>query len=380
MRIRYAISAIVVSAIAFLGAGQLRSAGQERPVDAQTSVGTPAPLKVKTKDYLSNCHLAPVEDPYSMPEKELRDYVIFCTKAMLAVKSYKSMDEMITSLRDNKIRTPSGLWVQSLYYAGIQQYIDDAAMEKGFDVVEAEFSQWQDSTRDSDAARLAQSKLMIRRAWQYRGAGYASSVSDESFEKFHVQIAKAKKYLFENESISSRDPEWYVQTFNVLTAEKDSDEEKYRSYLDRAIKQYPEYYPIYFSAATFYLSKWHGDDEAFDMFAKSGEAVLSPDKAKALYARIYWAHACTRCGAGDVATWRDHWDELRLGFDQIIREYPDQWNINNYARIACSANDKDKTRELLQKIHGEPIADAWNDEQFNYEYCASWSGFHKEMI
>lgn len=377
MKIKYAICGLVLFTASFLAVKYLRSedriaaAGKQ----ANSTVIMQSEIDAGTKIFMPYCFMASSSDPNTMPEKVLQNYIMKCTGRLLEAKDHKSLDAMIANLRDKKTRTPSGLWLQSFYYAGTEQFIGKAKSEAEFDAIDAQFGEWLAVSKNSEAAHLALSRAMLSRAWFYRGSGYAGTVSDEALKKFHKQISKTKKFMLEHESVSGRDPEWYSQWFTVLLAERGANEEGYKHYFDKAVNQYPEYYPMYFSAANFYLSKWHGDDEAFDKFARSADGILDPKQASALYSRIYWAHACSRCG-DDVENWREHWGDISAGFDQIISDYPDPWNMNNYARIACSAYDQDKTLELMQKIGNTPLSDAWDDEQFTYEYCATWSGFH----
>ncbi|MGH8049418.1 MAG: hypothetical protein ACREPB_02025 [Arenimonas sp.] len=377
MEIKYAICGLVLFAASFLVVKRLHSEDEAAATGQQatSAVIMQSEIDAGTKIFMPYCYMASSSDPNGMSEKDLLNYILTCTARLLEAKEYKSLDAMIIYLRDKKVRTPSGLWLQSSFYTGIGRFIGKAKSEAEFDAIDAQFSEWLAASKNSEAAHLALSRSMIRRAWFYRGSGYASTVSEEAFEKFRKQISKTKKFMLEHESVSGRDPEWYSQWFSVLLAENGADEEGYKRYFDNAVKQYPEYYPMYFSAATFYLSKWHGDDEAFDKFARSADGILEPGQASALYSRIYWSHACSRCG-DDVENWRDHWDDISAGFEQIISDYPDPWNINNYARIACSAYDQDKTLELMKKIGSTPLSEAWDDEQFSYQYCANWSG-HK---
>ncbi|MEO6171751.1 MAG: hypothetical protein ABIP02_01400, partial [Arenimonas sp.] len=188
--------------------------------------------------------------------------------------------------------------------------------------------------------------------------------------------SKTKKYLLEHESISKQDPEWFRQMLTITRVEENGDERKHREYFDKAVKQYPDYYPVYFTAAVFYLPKWKGSEESFDQFAKYAGSKLDSRQAKNIYSRIYWAEICSECGDRDVSNWRAHWSDLEAGFDEIINEYPDQWNINSYAHISCMAYEQEKTLQLMEKIISPPMPEAWSG-QFNYQYCAKWSGFTK---
>lgn len=371
----FRLAVLVFSCSFFLACGKTSADG----LTAAEAVATPAPVKprdvaVRPAITLPQCQAYSSEDPNALAEIELRNYISACTTNLWAARDYKSLDALIENLRGNKARSSSGLWLQGFFYVGFEKLAGEIRSEEQFDRHEAELANWIAANKNSDAARLASSMAMIKRAWFYRGHGYAGTVSDDAFAKFHAQVSKTKKFLLENESISKRDPEWFTQLFMVLMVEQDTDEEKYRVYFDKAVKLYPDYFPIYFTAASFYLPKWHGSNAEFDQFVKYAVKNAGPEQASAMYARIYWANVCTICGSNDVTDWRDHWNELMVGFDKVIEDYPDQWNINNYARIACTAYDQDKTLEVMKKIKGDPIPGAWDKEQFTYEYCADWSG------
>ncbi len=369
----FSLAALVITCSFFLACDKTSAGG---PSGNEAAV---APAKLQAAATrpiitLPQCQAYSPEDPNVLAEIELRNYISNCTGFLWAARDYKSLDAMIANLRGNKTRSSSGLWLQGSYYAGFEKLADKARSEEQFDQYEAELSSWIAADKSSDAARLALSTFMIKRAWFYRGHGYGSTVSEGAFAKFYAQVSKTKKFLLENENISTRDPEWFTQLFMVMMVEKDINEEKFRIYFDKAVKLYPDYFPIYFTAASFYLPKWHGSNAEFDQFVKYAIKSASPGQASATYARIYWANVCTICGSNDVTDWRDHWNELMVGFDKVIEDYPDQWNINNYARIACTAYDQDKTLEVMKKIKGDPIPGAWDKEQFTYEYCADWSG------
>jgi hypothetical protein len=316
-------------------------------------------------------------DPATMDELALRSYMKTCSGILLANEGFSALDSTIEYLRNNKIRTPSGLWLQSLFYAGTGEYLGNVTTETGLMQIDESLRNWIAASYDPDTAHLAMAELMLDKAFQYRGTGYAAEVSEENFRLFYQQISVTKKYLLEHEDIASRDPQWFLLMLIITRVEENSSDEMHRSYFDKAVKLYPDYYPVLFTAAENYLPKWGGSQESYDEFAKYAAGKASAGQAKSVYARIYWSDICGKCGERDLPDWRDHWPDLKAGFDQIIKDYPEQWNINSYARIACSAYDRNKTLELLQKIKGEPIADAWNDEQFSYDYCANWSGFSK---
>ncbi len=50
---------------------------------------------------------------------------------------------------------------------------------------------------------------------------------------------------------------------------------------------------------------------------------------------------------------------MRAGIEDVLAQYPNQWNIENFTFFACLANDAEMTKALLSQMDGEPIIRAW---------------------
>jgi hypothetical protein len=377
MKIKYWLVIVLLGGVGVFLAGNLYSEKQKK--NNQTLSENVKSSQVKSLELRACRDEAGINgDPSRMDEQALRSYMMRCSNTLLANENFSALDSTIAYLRNNKIRTPAGMWLQSQFYDGIAEYLGNANTETWVLQIDESLRNWIAASSNPDTAHMAMTELMLHKAFQYRGTGYAAEVSEENFKLFYQEISRAKKYLLEHEDIAARDPEWFALMLVITRVEENSSDDRHRGYFDKAVRLYPDYYPIYFIAAENYLPKWGGGKESFDEFARDAGKNLSSEKASAVYARIYWAKVCTRCGDKDVANWRDRWPDLKVGFDQVIQDYPDQWNVNSYARIACSAYDQQKTLALLGEIKGEPITYAWNDEKFSYDYCAKWSGFSRE--
>jgi hypothetical protein len=63
---------------------------------------------------------------------------------------------------------------------------------------------------------------------------------------------------------------------------------------------------------------------------------------------------------------------MSKSIDDVLAQYPDQWNINNFAYFSCLAGDKNKTRLLITQIQNEPILEVWGGINFYYQ-CKFWA-------
>ncbi|MGH8108110.1 MAG: hypothetical protein ACREO1_05260 [Arenimonas sp.] len=310
-----------------------------------------------------------VSDVNALTEESLKAFIQNCAYNLIKTKDYEKFDSTISDLRDKQLRSPSGLWLQSFFYQGAKRYLEGAKSEQEMGRVESELNDWIRRYEKSDAARLLLCDLIISRAWLNRGDGFASAVPKENFAKFHAGISQAKKYLLENKDISSRDPKWYSLMLSVITYEENTSAANHKNYFDEAVKLYPDYYPIYNAAATFYYSKWHGNGEVFDRFAVYANAKQSDTQAKTIYARMYWNSVCSECGNDGERNWVEHWKQISEGMDQIVTDYPDMHNFNSYAWMACSAGDMNTLTKMLGTIKSSVDFSVWV-EPFSYRYCS----------
>jgi len=374
VKIKHGVSVFLIGVIGLLCSGCLYAADYIKNAPQKNNL---MPHKFLVSSDLPSCRDYLTADAIeSMSHDQVRQ-IEQCAYHFLETEDYASLESAITYLRKNNIRAPSGYWLQTNFYVGLEKFADKAVDDASYDEMEAYIKRWIEKSGGSNTARLELSHIMLSRAAFYRGDGYANTISEQSFEKHYQQVSRAKKYLLENESIGKTDPEWFYQMLGILNVERNTDETQHKKLFEQAIKLYPDYYPIYFTASEFHLAKWHGDNDSFEKFARQATAGLEPGHAKAIYARIYRNKICGRCGDKDVRNWRDHWEDINAGMEQVIKEFPDQWNFNTYAHMACSAYDQDKTLELMQRIKDAPIDSVWNDRQFSYEYCANWSGLNQ---
>lgn len=131
------------------------------------------------------------------------------------------------------------------------------------------------------------------------------------------------------------------------------------------------FYQLYFSAINYFAPKWYGNKDAIEAFAQKAVQRTKDKEGMALYARIYWYAAQAQYGDDLFRKSAVVWKNLELGFDQVIAQYPDPWNVNTYAKFACLAGDKQKTRELIEKIGNDLLIPAWGAE-YKFKRCKNW--------
>lgn len=285
---------------------------------------------------------------------------------------YADLNRIENDLMKTNQRTSSGLWVLTSFHIGIGDIPNSKiSSERYWNELENRAQTWIKKDPRKPAGYLAYAQILIRHAWMHRGDGYANSVRPEDWAPFQKYISKAKEVLIENKQIASKDPHWYVLMIDIQTAQSQNTEE-FIKLLEEAEARYPYYYQIYFSAVNYLTPKWHGSKEAIEDFANHVVKVTSRQDRNGMYARIYWVASQATYGNDLFTKSNVVWSKMSIAIDDVLRQYPDQWNINNFAYFSCLAGDKNKSYQLIKRIKGKPILDAWKDIDF-YNQCNEWS-------
>jgi hypothetical protein len=199
---------------------------------------------------------------------------------------------------------------------------------------------WRSANPHSPGAALLEAAVWRQAAWQARGGGYASSVLPEGQQLFHERLERAMNSLTASEPYAASNPLWYMQALDVKLELGASLGEQFGLY-DRAIKAFPEFFPLDFNMIRALLPKWGGSNEAIAAFIESVVKRSPPPLKAQMYTRLWWY--VDQSSALEVDLFRDmgaSWPRMRDGFESLEKSYPDSvWIRSNFASIACRAGD-----------------------------------------
>ena len=328
--------------------------------------------------------LALARQSVAASELELKDRAAISDSAEKAFlrEDFSQLEDVARSYRAAKSRTASGTWKLTYFYIGILDGIDAliAAKEQeaAFRDVEGRITRWAQQYPDSPSAYIILSSVHISHAWAYRGSGVASTVRPEAWAPYRKYISLARQNLEAHKSVAAADPRWY-QTMIMVAMAEGWERDKFDRLLDEAIDREPAYYQTYFQAIDYLMPKWHGEIGEIEEFAQEAVRRTSTQEGRGMYARIYWyasqAHFQNELFTKSFAAW----PRMKEGFEDVIARYPDSWNLNNYAKFACLARDKETTRELLKRIQSDPVIEAWDPPSL-LQWCSGfvsgdWSSY-----
>ena len=126
----------------------------------------------------------------------------------------------------------------------------------------------------------------------------------------------------------------------------------------------------YFVVIEYLLPKWSGHFSEMESFVNKAVAATKDREGNSMYARSYWYLSQVQYQDRLFQETAVSWEKMKVGFEDVIKRYPDAWNLNSFARFACMAGDKEKVRDLMPKLAGHFVQQAWPDTS-SYWRCQS---------
>jgi hypothetical protein len=286
-----------------------------------------------------------------------------------------ALDAMAASFRSGALRTQSGIWKLSLFYGAFQDLGATVARDdvSGWNDVSAKLLRWQQAYTSSPAPIIANAVALKARAWTLRPRQYLLEASTGE-SRFTRTLRLAADILDRSKLIAAADPHYFAVRADLATSLNESPGpfmERINEGLDKA----PDYFPVYFAGINYFAdaNATERPDVArrIEAFANTAAKRLPAPDGSALYARLYW-HAFTAVYGDDLfAKSQVDWSRMRSGIDAVLARYPDAWNRNNFAYMACLQRDQATTKRLLAGVT-EPILSVWKAKPI-FSRCQRWA-------
>lgn len=295
-------------------------------------------------------------------------------RVLFEQKKFEELNQLARHYLVTGERTPTGEAKLKFFYVGL---VDYAGYQTPSQSATPNVDQWNvmfDRVQEwiaknpSPPAYITLAKFHHHLAWLWRGDGFAGDVSEESWKPFNNQIAITRSILADHKD-ASVDPEWFVTMENVSRAQSIPDQEA-SAVVAEAIGKHKYYERVYEAAVLRLMPNWGGSWDEVEQFADFAAENTKDKYGDALYTRIYMVLG--DCGCGVFSETRVNWSRMKNGFEEIVKRYPNEWNLNSFAYYACQARDRDSVKALFAKIN-RTFMDAWNNDQATYESCKVWA-------
>jgi hypothetical protein len=219
---------------------------------------------------------------------------------------------------------------------------------------------WREKNPTSRAAAFAEAEYWMSYAWDARGSGAASSVTDEGWKLYGERLQKVAATLAESKSYASSSPLWDLDAIYLARATNRPIAER-MALFNEAAKKEKSFVAFYTATVAGLTPKWGGDWNIVDEFVRHAVEATKSTEGQSMYARLY--DRVDECDCGGFDLLRDTlatWPELKRGFDDLVRLYPHSgWNLNRYAAYACIAQDKETFLAVRARIGSATIPEAW---------------------
>jgi hypothetical protein len=311
-------------------------------------------------------------------ETEIRAAIKAEVTEAFAKRDFASIEARYAKALSTSERTPSGWMVASLIRRAVvpdaPSNPQDPGNDKHWDAVDRSIAIWARQFPESSLPAIAQSRSFQEHAWSWRGTGYGRTVTAEGWKKVHDYTQRSLDALMAREAQGRRDPYWYVEMINLARLQG-WPADRFLALVQQATQAFPLSEPIYLSASFSTVPRWGGSLEAVAQFADYAVRQTRKSSGESMYALIYWYVADmldTEFSSPEI-----NWRRVRIGFDDLVKRYPDPWNMNHYAKFACQAHDYATAARVLARIGDNIDQETWG-ERANYIRCKQLAASSRE--
>ncbi len=232
------------------------------------------------------------------------------------------------------------------FYAGVSTSSRELRTSQNVDDWRRRYDRWQAACPESPTVSVARADTQVGYAWSLRGSGYASSVSDDSWEKFNTELELARRILEDSDSPC---PERRSQLLAVAMGQEWSDA-RYDQLFEEAVKAHPTYPPYYARKTYRLLPRWHGAKGELARWAKDETRRNRLGLGEGTYARI------ALFAVGYSSSVRNElfnelgftWPELKYSFDSLLHQCPNASSLIDTAlKFAWEEKDAEAARAWL---------------------------------
>lgn len=265
---------------------------------------------------------------------------------LLVQERLDEFDRLATQFRVSKERSPAGLWMLGVLYDGIRFATPDQADSPQWSALDEMAERWLARTPESPAAIIVAAQLKLLRAWKYRGDDGARSISPEGMAQFLEYVDKARVILETHQEMSMQDPEWARLRVQVASWQGEP-KQTILAIADAALQREPGYYPLHYAMATAMHPKWGGSEEMIKQYVQLALERSKTQEGTQVYARIYLnLTRSSRDISDELNMTGAKWPAMRQSLDEILKTYPDPWNIDAAQAMACIAGVPDYYQSL----------------------------------
>ena len=251
----------------------------------------------------------------------------------------------------------SGSMLEKLFDEPAGALAEERGQEHFWKQYELRVDRWTQKFPRSAMAAVVLARVHQRMAWAWRGGGTAGTVTAEDWTHFQEHIALATRVLAARAEEGRSDPNWWADLLTVARLQGRPRAE-FDRIADAALAAFPSSYAVHAAIIPALLPRWGGSPGDLAAFADHVARLTQKSQGQAAYALIY-RRAFLYEGRELIAG--ADWPRLRAGFEDVLKQFPDPWNLNYFAQMACAAGDQSTAAAVFRRIGEDVTPGAWPD-------------------
>ena len=300
---------------------------------------------------------------------------------LLESEQFDTLESIASELRAKKSRFPSGVWQLKAFYAYLMDGSEGINFKKKEQFLEM-LQRWHEAHPGSVTPRILLADAHTEYAWEARGHGWASTVTEDGWKGFREHLTKAWEILREAEKLETKDPQLYsIMVLTGMGLSKDRPDalasflsdvtglnltrNEIAEAFEKGTQVEPAYYHTYYRRAISLLPRWGGGPGEVERFAARAVELTRDIEGEALYPVVAY-HVLDFVGTATYCH-RFHfsWPRIKQGHIDLLKRFPESaYRLNAFCLFASIYKDRETARELFEKIGDNWYRSVWSRGAF----------------
>jgi hypothetical protein len=291
-------------------------------------------------------------------------------------RQFQDLETYVSEVRRTKVRVRGGRWQLEEFYAAVNkpaagEDADDGQWETHFGLLD----EWRQAFPESVTARVAYASTMKNYAWKARTGEFAPKVTPAQWQLFSERLNAAEKTLVEASQLQEKCPGWFA-TMGMVALGQGWERQEFMRLINEAVEFEPGYGSYYHILSSYLLPRWHGlDDDEWSHALASVTDRQGTDEAHATFHMVFVDQFQAAYEYDeDSPKIRKYWSWIKQGYHARDKLYKvENWTMNDYARMAYIAGDREEARQVLDTLGRQPNLGYWEDDPKLFEKALTWA-------
>lgn len=296
-------------------------------------------------------------------------------KDLVTKRDFAGLDQLAESYCTDKEVFASGDARLPVFHQMIENNARELLKAKDAAATNAAYRQfladWTNARPQSATAWGERISAQLSYAWEARGTGFANTVKEEAFAEFYKRLEPISAWTAEAEQHELRDPSYYTAAIGAARALGES-RDRVDTLVAAGAKLEPYPFRVFTAATSYYLPRWHGEDDDLPKLADRAIELTGQRYGNAIYAEIIWETQRYH-GRSTFDDFTFSWDKFQRGYCDLAKQFPNMGLVaERFCKLACYTGRRELAHYLFSQHMGKEVNDdPWRGRS-NYSYRPFW--------